>query len=608
MSLTTIIDLTEISTDLTPTAEELIQSFKNLVINCSGDLETLGKFDQILSNEIDRLSSDSDVTDNEFVPVIKDFPNIPVNTSTEIEFTPDISKRHDVEDVRTEPLSLQDLVDVTYEYIPPLMLQDVKRELKNMFNESNRKYAWLSERQSTYSFGCRNLKSKDLKQSAHILKIMHKLNAELGLELDACLITHYRRPSDSITRHQDNEDIFDDSQPICNVSVGSLREIQFWDTGIECSGTLIKHIYMPEGSLVTMKVGCQQKLWHKVLEGGTGTRYCLSFRKLKETGEPRTPEILTANFFPPNNHSTPISTTTFPTSSIPVDPPPTPADVLFPPPHRTAPEALLPPTSPTSDTLLPPPTPADDPPTSLLSVVKSTLPPLPPTDVNAYPICPPGLATSSITRPKLQELNNGFPVHPQRKAKERNPTTNEPSKHLIIGDSMVKGLNVPDSIHICKGGIHPKQVLPLLPSSMDVLPPESYDNVRTVTLIVGTNALNVNNSSKTIPMLEVINDYEKLIVDLRVLFPNARIGLFNVLPRAYSTLETLRRIELFNSLFCEHVARIIPNVVWLKLYWDFVDTYGYLRSDLYGKDGIHLKFKGKKLMSHTITNFQQAYY
>ena len=63
MSLTTIIDLTEISTDLTPTAEELIQSFKNLVINCSGDLETLGKFDQILSNEIDRLSSDSDSSD-----------------------------------------------------------------------------------------------------------------------------------------------------------------------------------------------------------------------------------------------------------------------------------------------------------------------------------------------------------------------------------------------------------------------------------------------------------------------------------------------------------------------------------------------------------------
>ena len=105
-------------------------------------------------------------------------------------------------------------------------------------------------------------------------------------------------------------------------------------------------------------------------------------------------------------------------------------------------------------------------------------------------------------------------------------------QNVIIGDSLVKGLNVKNSIHICQGGIHPNQVLQLLPTSSDVLPPECYNEVKTLTLIVGTNALNVTDNILPIPLLEVIKDYEKLIYELRSLFPNARIGLFNIIPRA----------------------------------------------------------------------------
>ena len=82
-------------------------------------------------------------------------------------------------------------------------------------------------------------------------------------------------------------------------------------------------------------------------------------------------------------------------------------------------------------------------------------------------------------------------------------------------------------------------------------------------------------------MFDIINDYQKLILDLKLLFPNARIGWFNVISRAYSSRETLHRINLFNSLFSQHVVGIIPNVVWIKLYWEFIDNYGYLKQDLY---------------------------
>ena len=52
-------DITDISTDLTPTADDLIKSFRSLVLNCSGDLKTLAKFEEILNDEIDRASSKS---------------------------------------------------------------------------------------------------------------------------------------------------------------------------------------------------------------------------------------------------------------------------------------------------------------------------------------------------------------------------------------------------------------------------------------------------------------------------------------------------------------------------------------------------------------------
>ena len=174
---------------------------------------------------------------------------------------------------------------------------------------------------------------------------------------------------------------------------------------------------------------------------------------------------------------------------------------------------------------------------------------------------------------------------------------------------MCKGLDLPSekTVVICKGGIHPRDVMQLLPSSTDVLSPEVYDSVRTVMLIVGTNALNVKQPSKGIPLMDIVFDYEKLVYELTKVFPNARIGLYNVLPRAFTTIETLRRIEIFNEMFCNHVAKQFPNVFWIKQYWIFIDEFGYLRQDLYGRDGIHLKRKGKSFMTRAILNFQEAY-
>ena len=192
--------------------------------------------------------------------------------------------------------------------------------------------------------------------------------------------------------------------------------------------------------------------------------------------------------------------------------------------------------------------------------------------------------------------------------KPKDSSVAESHDHVILGDSLVNGLNVPRTLHLFKGGIHPSEVIQLLPSCTDVLPPEAYDSVRTLTLIVGTNALNVTTHKRPVPLTQVIHDYEQLVLDLQKLFPNARIGLFNVIPRSYTCRETFYRIQMFNTIFSEHFVNAIPNIYWIRLYWEFVNEYGYLRDNLYGKGGVHLNFNGKKLMTKTITSFQNSYY
>ena len=159
---------------------------------------------------------------------------------------------------------------------------------------------------------------------------------------------------------------------------------------------------------------------------------------------------------------------------------------------------------------------------------------------------------------------------------------------------------------VCKGGISPDDVMQVLSNSTDILHPDKYKDIRTVTLIVGTNALSVNSPNTGKPLLGVIKDYEKLIVDLTETFPNATLGLYNVLPRAYKCLETRQRIEMFNNIFDAHIVPRLCNVYWIRHYYDFLDDFRQMRHDLFGRLGIHLKPKGKAMMARVIKNFQNS--
>ena len=150
-------------------------------------------------------------------------------------------------------------------------------------------------------------------------------------------------------------------------------------------------------------------------------------------------------------------------------------------------------------TPIPLPTIAADPPTTPHTPTPTTHTPLtppPPTappDPPATPHTPPTPPTPNPPTPSPHNPPSTNTPPPETILSHLPPPIQMPKDHqnVITVDSLVKGLNVKNSIHICQGRIYPNQVLLLLPTSSDVLPPECYNEVKTLTLIVGTNALNV---------------------------------------------------------------------------------------------------------------------
>ena len=325
-----------------------------------------------------------------------------------------------------------------------------------------------------------------------------------------------------------------------------MRTLQFWDSHSEQTGNLVKEVTPHEGDLLIMNVGCQSHLWHKVLNGHS------------TTGSPGTGPRYALSF-----------------RKLKIAPQVTQTLVPVAPVVGSSPEPTV--------TVLSTGFLVD----STRAIVANKPKPTPPTNITEHE-------------------NNLLGHNTNSGGTERNqqPLAH---KHVIIGDSMVNSLRVPGSINLFKGGIGPDKVLQLLPSYQDVLPPAQYDEVQTLTLVVGTNALYVRRPNTGMLMLDVVFDYEKLVYNLRKLFPNARIGLYNVLPRSSTCPDTRRRIEMFNDIFSEHVAPRLKSVYWINHYHEFLDQYGNLREDLYVRSGVRLKNKGKALMARVIRNFQIAY-
>lgn len=316
-------------------------------------------------------------------------------------------------------------------------------------------------------------------------------------------MARYNKKDQALNWHQDNENIIDQSSPICNLSIGPSRIIEF----SRDNSTTIMDFELESGSLLTMNPGCQSELSHRVLPGedDSKVRYALSFRKV----------IVNS---PPKCNTSPAK------------------HIL----HQSRASPHLPWSDPDIDN---------------------------------------NMNTDKYTGPQ----------------------------HLIIGDSLTKGLNFKskDTVIISLGGAYPNDILNLLHSKHSVLDPLNYVHMKSVTICVGTNALNVTDK-QCIPMMDILTEYNNLVTEFLVLFPNAKLGLFNVLPRLCHYRDTYNRIRTFNMFITDHIASQYSRVECIRLYWEFVDYEGYLVRSLFSKGFLHLSPEGKDLMSLCIADFQMT--
>ncbi|KAL5247952.1 hypothetical protein ACHWQZ_G017202 [Mnemiopsis leidyi] len=472
--------------------EEMISSFKNLVINTSGNLRCIQAFQDIINDELDKLSRESELGDSSD----KTLPNLSSSTTG----TANSNSEHDV-DIYLNPVSSDPkhlVVDFPH-FIDHDFISDsgLFLNVKRAFNDyhHHQKYLWLNDMGINYSFGKSTYVPDPLSKHPGVLNLRDKINEVFKLEFDSCLIIRYKDKTKSLSLHQDNEPIFDQEYPIFCVSLGYPSTVEFWDAKNESTGNLVKKVEAQEGSLYIMLPGCQEKLWHKTPRPVKSpkkddVRFAISFRKLRVPGQsPKKPP--TPNTPCPGSNVAKSQPALAPNFDLGNAVTSTPCvkknthDLDHAPPMSSRTEA--PPFPPLSSL----PNGFIVHPDRLNVPVHRLPPPLPEQHGNAQGYMPFPAPTSPPFRPPPPP---SFPQHSLRPMLP--PPSHKQAQHLVIGDSMVKGLQLPNTVYICKGGIHPSEVLQLLPSSCSVLSPDQYDAIKSVTLVVGTNALNVPKSGK----------------------------------------------------------------------------------------------------------------
>ena len=141
--------------------------------------------------------------------------------------------------------------------------------------------------------------------------IMERLNSKFDLKLNSVLVSYYKSGLVNTRLHDDGEDTMDQSQPICVLSLGVQRRIEFFSKHIDTLNRKADLTLSPvSGSLYVMKAGCQQNFRHRVRKNKNirKGRFCLSFRSFVPTQKKVTFEDQEEVSVTPDNFSTPVTT------------------------------------------------------------------------------------------------------------------------------------------------------------------------------------------------------------------------------------------------------------------------------------------------------------
>ena len=113
-----------------------------------------------------------------------------------------------------------------------------------------------------------------------IRELMNQINSTYGYKLNCVLVSCLANGLVSVRPHDDNEDCLDQTQPICVVSYGASRRVEFISKQSSNSRRSDFTVEPEDRSLYVMKPGCQNLFRHRVRRDHNiqEHRYSLSFR------------------------------------------------------------------------------------------------------------------------------------------------------------------------------------------------------------------------------------------------------------------------------------------------------------------------------------------
>ena len=186
--------------------------------------------------------------------------------------------------------NIDEFVEYTEKYIAPnsVNFADLEAELAtlNITGKKNKtSKCWLTTTGLSYSWksGSKTITNKpvDISQSRCINNIMLNLNKKYDIELNSCLVTYYHDGSNGLRLHHDGEPDMDSNQPICLLSVGAVRTVDFLHKYQHFEDEPLLSLNPASGSLYIMNPGCQDLFRHRVAADNSVKkgRYALSFRR-----------------------------------------------------------------------------------------------------------------------------------------------------------------------------------------------------------------------------------------------------------------------------------------------------------------------------------------
>ena len=162
----------------------------------------------------------------------------------------------------------------------------------------------------------------ELSQFPVIKRIMDKVNGKLGCNMNSVLVSCYARGEINTGLHSDNEESLDPSQPICVLSIGAVRRVEWVAIDKKLKHIADYRVDPSDCSLYVMKAGCQEDFLHRVRRDKRirDWRISLSFRcSIPETSPPL--GVLAGSPVSPESrdHSSPVSVPSYSSPIVNVD-------------------------------------------------------------------------------------------------------------------------------------------------------------------------------------------------------------------------------------------------------------------------------------------------